>query len=735
MKQSNNSKKNQANTPNYKSRQERPERPIQAASSQKSTTPPSSNSQNSRPNSAQGAGRPQNNSNGTNNKTNPNARPANPLDSTRPPMNSAARRSSAGVLPAKQNGSGLPAKQSNNNYYAEGKQPQTNQTNRSTGMGATRPQAGSKRASTIDQNERTQLNHPRSKLDGQIPSAIGPNEPTHLNWPTSPQKAEPKTKKAKKPKVWLWAGFAALLVLGGVGLFFYFRTSNFVNETLGAYNAPSLLKATASVAPPTAVPTPTLAPTVNAPINAAVPTAMPTAIARPTATATPDNSPAIIQKIKRGERLTALLLGYGGTGHDGAFLSDTILLLTYDPAKKAVTMVNIPRDLFVLVPYGGPKIGFWGKINSAFSYVMESTSPAQLSPRYQYRSDLRKVDAAVNLTKDIVEEVTGVPIDYWAAVNFDGFRNFVDAIGGVDVNVETAFDDYEYPSNDNPEIDASVKHIHFDTGLQHMDGERAIEYSRSRHSIQDGSDFNRSKRQMRVIQAAKEKLLKPDILFKALGVMDALQGKIRTSLTFDELTALANYYRSGDGAANAKDVMFVSQILSSNFLYDTTSSYAGYILVPQAGQGNYKDIQEWIQQGLAAPEIRYENLKVQVQNGTGLSKYTASVTEDLQNRGFNMVQPLWANLSTITTILDYSNGKAANSLKVLNGLFPGAYVKTVVRSIDNRDGPDLVVLLGQNYLAAPTKDDTAAPARNTRPAEVADLSGSLSPSPGAAGTR
>jgi len=551
--------------------------------------------------------------------------------------------------------------------------------------------------SKIGPNDPTQLNSNKAKTNLVSSASVSskPNLPTYSGkTPDNEKKSKPLNSK----KLWLWLSLGVLLIILSAGLFFYFRTASFVDKTLGAYSAPSLLTATVIPSPSvTAVATATPQPVANVAL-APVATATP----RPVPTATPTNYPALIQRIQRGERVTAMVLGYGGTGHDGAFLTDTILLLSYDPVRKAVSMVNMPRDFYTFIPYGGPKIGFWSKINAAFSYVMETTNPSQLSPRYRYTSDVNKIDAAANLTKDIVEEITGIPIDYWAVLNFNGFRRFIDAIGGVSVTVETTFDDYEYPANDNPEIDASVKHIHFEAGPQHMEGERAIEYARSRKSVQDGNDFGRSRRQMRLVQAVKDKALKPDVLFKALNIMDALQGNVRSSFTLNEIRGLVDYFRTNDGADKVNNLLFVSQILSSNFLYDSTSYDTGYILVPQAGQGNYKPIQEWLQQGLNEPGIRAENLRVQIQNSSGLWKYSNSTTESLRLKGFTVLQPLWANPVPTTTITDYSDGKAVNSLRVLNQLFPGATVKTLRRNSTSAvpDGPELLVTLGQDYPAS-----------------------------------
>ncbi len=522
----------------------------------------------------------------------------------------------------------------------------------------------------------------------------------------------PGTPRKKRPPVVRWLALVAVVSLLGFGIFSYLRVSSFLDSSFSGRNEGSLLTPVATGPARTGTPSVTKGvpkgPEVSgvatplATVTPAKPglTAVAVPVTVPTATATPDYAglPAIIQKIKLGLPMRALLLGYGGRGHDGAFLTDTILEVSYDPSRNAVTMVNIPRDLYVFVPYGGPKVGYWGKINSAFSYVMETGSSASLSSRYRFNASDQnsRLDAAAILTKDVVEQVTGIPVDYWATLSFEGFRKFIDAIGGVDVNVETTFDDYEYPANDDPEIDASVMHIHFEAGLQHMYGERAIEYSRSRKSVQDGNDFGRSKRQMRMITAVKDQAAQPGVLLKAFGVMDALQGNIRTSLTLGETRALFDYFR-GDGASSLKNVLFVPQILSTNnFLAEGTSPEGGYILFPNTGQSNYSAIQRWLELGQEFPEVRAENLKVSVQNGTGMTGLSRQVSGDLEQNGLNTLDAGWVSAVSYSMIYDYSGGKSSSTLKTISNSLPEVPVR-VLKKPDSQTA-DVVVVLGRDYM-------------------------------------
>jgi LCP family protein required for cell wall assembly len=431
----------------------------------------------------------------------------------------------------------------------------------------------------------------------------------------------------RRPKyLWRWVFLTIGLLVIASAIFFYLRISSFVDSSFGGRNETSLLSNNPSPPPSqsasitlsdtvtvpaaqTTSPVETTAPVTSAPavVYAPTPTSniAPTPTLEPTLQPTPVPSPTptldpalltLVQKVKQGRPTTGLFIGYGGKNHDGPYLTDTIMLVTYYPDKNVFSMVNIPRDLYVLIPSAGPDKGFWGKINSAFAYVMQVPTSDNLSPRYRFQTNdpASRVDAAANLLKDLVEKITNTRVDYWAAFDFTGFIKLVDTIGGVDITVDKAFDDYLYPATDDPNIPYSVTHIHFDAGPQHLNGDRALQFVRSRQSAQDGNDFNRSKRQMKMIQALKERLTRPDILPNALGIMEALQGNFRTSLAFGEVTDLYGYYKD-EGPTLSGNLHFTSHILSTdNLLVSAVSPQGSFILYPAAGQTDYSAIQGWL---------------------------------------------------------------------------------------------------------------------------------------------
>lgn len=174
-------------------------------------------------------------------------------------------------------------------------------------------------------------------------------------------------------------------------------------------------------------------------------------------------------------RTNILILGIGGGVHEGADLTDTMMVLSLDNVKKTVALISIPRDIW--------SDTLKDKVNTAYHY------------------------GGLILSKVVVEDVIGMSIYYAAVIDFSGFTKVIDAVGGIDVDVPEAFTDTEYPC----ETDACVyETIHFDSGREHMDGARALMYARSRHAEGDqGSDFARSRRQQIIMVALKDRMTHP----------------------------------------------------------------------------------------------------------------------------------------------------------------------------------------------------------------------------------
>jgi LCP family protein required for cell wall assembly len=173
-----------------------------------------------------------------------------------------------------------------------------------------------------------------------------------------------------------------------------------------------------------------------------------------------------------------------------------------------------------------------------------------------------------------VSQVTGLPTNRWITIDFQGFRTLVDAMGGVDIDVERAFS-AQYPANDDPAIDPNWITVSFAAGRQHMDGETAIRYARARYAdtSEEASDFARSQRQNRLVAAIAAKLKRPTVWPRAFAIMDALQPALRTNLAPVDLPIL--FLRAN--LAGATHI----RLDDSNVLVNDTSSDGQAILVPR----------------------------------------------------------------------------------------------------------------------------------------------------------
>lgn len=402
---------------------------------------------------------------------------------------------------------------------------------------------------------------------------------------------------SRRMKIVLSILVAIAVLATASGIYANYRINRFVNTTFRPENtAPQSARSETPtvapvVAPPTAIATagaPTATRDPNDPHTPTppLPTAAATDIAPPSPTALPYGNSPIIQRLKAGERVNVLLLGFGGAGHDGGYLTDTLQVMSFEPKSGTITLISVPRDLWIQVPQYQGRGGYWGRINEAYSVGIGQVD--RNDPDVSYA----RHDAGGQLAMKAVSQVLGIPIDYWISLDFVGFRRFIDAIGGVDVNVERAFTDTEYPNNDDAAIDPSYRTVHFDAGWQHMDGETAIVFARSRHAPEDGSDFGRSRRQQLLMSAVKDKVVSVETIPKLFGILDALEGHLRMSFSFTEAKDLLGW---GQEQARSKRQFAIKTggIDASNLVDGATSSGGASILLPRAGQGNYSAIQSW----------------------------------------------------------------------------------------------------------------------------------------------
>jgi len=245
-------------------------------------------------------------------------------------------------------------------------------------------------------------------------------------------------------------------------------------------------------------------------------------------------------------RMNVLILGLDRRpGQGNAVRSDTMILVTVYPPGPRVALLSIPRDLYVEVPGHGP-----GRVNAAHSWG-ENAQPG----------------SGPSLAMQTVAQNFGLPVHRYVRLDFDGFRAIVDSVGGIDVVVETAIVDNAYPTDDYGTI-----RIEIPAGPQHMDGETALRYARSRHG---SSDFERAERQQQIVVALARRLLEPEVWADLPLVHQVLMNSLETDLTTWELVLLApTLYRVGPDGIERR-------VIDREMTQPWTTSTGGSVLLPR----------------------------------------------------------------------------------------------------------------------------------------------------------
>jgi len=265
---------------------------------------------------------------------------------------------------------------------------------------------------------------------------------------------------------------------------------------------------------------------------------------QPTPTLIPTSSPS-----PETERKNVLIMGIDRRpGEPFISRTDTMMLASIDPESDEITILSIPRDLYVVIPGRGQE-----RINTAFVYGSAGNNPA----------------GGAQLAMQTVEYNLGVPVHDYVLVDFSAVTKGIDAIGGIDINVP-----YDIYDPTFPDMNYGYDPLYIPAGLQHMDGTTALKYARTRH--QD-NDFQRANRQQQVILAIRQKMLGlglPELLRQAPFLYQQVSSGIRTDLSLDELIGLART------AAGIQSESIRTEVLDQNYVMSYRTPEGASVLVP-----------------------------------------------------------------------------------------------------------------------------------------------------------
>lgn len=378
-----------------------------------------------------------------------------------------------------------------------------------------------------------------------------------------------------------------------------------------------------------------------------------------------------------------LILGTGGEGHEGADLTDTIIVASMDDNNKLISMISIPRDTYVKDQNIGSS-----RINEVY-----------YNAKKYYGNEAEGLDHL----KSKVETIMGVPIHYWILIDFKGFKEIIDAIGGVDIDVKTAIYDPYYPKDGT----FLYETFSISTGPHHLDGKTALKYARSRKTT---SDFDRANRQQEIIYAMKEKALQTKIILsqeKITNILTALKNNIETNISVKEILTLGAM--AGDYSKDriSHKLIHDDPTQCGGFLYTPSrEAYNGmFVLIPAGG---FDFIHQYSDLNFNMSQLSQEHPQIQILNGTRRGGSAGETKQILQRFCFDIVRFGNADRKDITQTTYYykpltdSEGETSRpaTLDFLQKLIPGVESTQIPPEYLEKgymDTADIILELGSDY--------------------------------------
>lgn len=395
---------------------------------------------------------------------------------------------------------------------------------------------------------------------------------------------------------------------------------------------------------------------------------------------------------KQKQRVNILLLGIDRRPNEQYSRTDTMILVTIDPENKTAGMLSIPRDTWLEIP------GYYeSRINTAY-YLGEKDNYPGGGPA---------------LAMKTVQYNFGVPVHFYVEVDFNGFRQIVDTLGGLDINVPKTLNDPTFPS-ENYGYDP----FYIEAGQQHLDGVTALKYARTRHV---DTDFGRAQRQQQVLMAIKDKALQLNLLPKVPELWTTMAGTVQTDLQLVDILELANI------APDITHDKIENIVLDGNYTVNYITDAGAMVLLPlrekiqpvidrmfaevtanepsqaeiiavqaaQATQTAELQAQQQQREDLRA-QLEAEGAKIVIQNGTATEGLDAQTALFLKDQGFDIAQFGAADTTDYprTVIVSYTDKEY--TLGTLVNFFNVA-PENVRRSSNPQSDVDIRVIVGADF--------------------------------------
>lgn len=383
-------------------------------------------------------------------------------------------------------------------------------------------------------------------------------------------------------------------------------------------------------------------------------------------------------------RVNILLAGNSADdpGHDGASLTDSIMLVSIDTKQHKAFMLSIPRDLWVHIPGDGHQ-----KINAAY-VAGEAT----------HFNDAGYPTGGMGQLEQIVSQDFGITINYYALVDYTAIRDAVNDVGGIDVNIQ---------SNDprglyDPSIDYATHGplVKLGNGWHHLNGEQALDLARARGDAYGsygfaGSDFERTQNQRMMLVALKNKAISAGVLAnpaKLSNLSDAIGNNVKTDFSLSEVHRLYDIIQQVPNG-NIQSLS-LNQVNGKNLLTSYAAPDGESALIPAAGMDDYTDIKNFIRQKTSSNAVVQEGAKIVVLNGTTVNGLALKVKGQLtaQQLVVAAVGDGPNTSQTTTAIIDNTGGKMPATAAALAKVFGNHLTTQNVYGLSYN--ADFIIILG-----------------------------------------
>lgn len=372
-------------------------------------------------------------------------------------------------------------------------------------------------------------------------------------------------------------------------------------------------------------------------------------------------------------------------GNGGGDLTDSIMLVSIDTKNHAASMISIPRDTWVEIPGFGH-----GKINEAYH---DGNSENFNQAGY--------AKGGMGLLEKVVSQNFGITPNYYALVNYEAFKDAVNKVGGISINVQSRDPRGLYdpsrisPTNRNPLVKLP-------NGQVSLNGDQALNLARARGDAYgsygfEQSDFDRTTHQRQMLLALKQKVSSPSVIsnpLKISGLMDAIGNNVHTDFQLNEVMSLYAMMKK----INSSDIKSISfnNADGKNLLSNYQTPAGASALIPAEGLDDFSAIQAYLAKVITNDPVTKENANVVVLNGAEVNGLAKLEQTALNAKGMNVSDIATAPADRPTsTVIDNSAGKMPATRKLLGSLFGNSFT-TDAALTKTYPNAQFIVILGAN---------------------------------------